>query len=423
MVVGRIDPVPSEQGPPVDVSGESLDLAVIARTLRRARNAFVLAAVAGAIAGGTGAVLLGKYESEGIYTLGAVAPIEMQGQPRLPQQQALQYEFTRGIGLQDFKTTYPKLDAENFRRFVARRQLESASVDRVLRLITAPRTRAEMLVPVYGATRADLRELGEQSKPVENLALAIQISYGASDPLEATKGAQLLGDFVGESLFTSQAAALVLKRREQYESQAVAVDNRLIKNRFAIETTGDKIKRLQVLRTEFPDLANSSSRQVVSVADGGARYLSPNAQLVGLESWMADLREEIATNERNRNVSRLLATYYRTAGELVNDNLLSRELLAALAKAIDTSFTSGGTDMELAEARNDATLDLYALRALRDQGFRFAAGPTGGWRDGSRIWKWALAGAVVAVLLVALVVLIATAVREETGPRTVSSGA
>jgi hypothetical protein len=410
----------------VDVNGESLDLTVIARTLRRARNAFVLTAVVGAIAGGTGAALLGKYESEGVYTLGAIAPIEVVSQARPNQQQALQalrYEFTRGIGLQDFKTTYPKLDSENFRRFVERRQLKSTSVDRMLKLITVPRSRAEMLVPVYGATRADLRELGEQSKPVENLALAIQISYAASDPLDATKGAQLLGDFVGESLFGSQAASLVMKRLEQHESRAVAVDNRLISNRFAIETTGDKIKLLQTLRTEFPDVANSAARQVVSVADGGARYLSPNAQLVGLESWMADLREEIATNERTRNVSRLLAAYYRKAGELANGNPLSQDLLAALAKAIDTSFTSGGTDMELAEARNEATLDFYALRALRDQGFRFAAGPTGGWRDGSRIWKWALASAVAAVLLVALVVLIAAAVRDGAAPRAVSSGA
>jgi hypothetical protein len=186
----------------------------------------------------------------------------------------------------------------------------------------------------------------------------------------------------------------------------------VIQTRFKLGTMGDKVNELQAVRHKFPGVTEGVARQVISVADGGARYLSPDAQLVGLESWMADLREEIATNERARNIAQVLAAYDRKVGELVSGSLSSDELLAAMAKSIDASFTSGGTDIELAEAKNDALLDLYALRALAEHGFRFAAGPSEGWRDTGRIWKAALAGAAIGLLLVALAVLLGQAIRD-----------
>ena len=408
------------------MSEEFLDLAAIARTLRRSRTVLAAGALVGAIVAGGATAWLSKYRSEGVYTLGSIVqsearpPAEAAALGRRPPQ-PIEYQFTKGITLQEFKTAYPQLDAEHFRHFLAKRGIApDGQAARLVRLITAPQSRTDLLAPVYGATRADLRELGDQSKPVENLALAIQIVYGASSPDDATKGTRILGDFVGEALFTSEAASLLTKRREQFESRQLTLDNRLMLARFSVGTTGDKIKQLQAIRREFPDVADSAGRQVVSVADGGARYLSPNAQLVGLESTLAALQEEIAMYERARNVSRLLAAHYAKALDLASGDLLSDQLIAALAKTIDTSFASGGTDIERAEARNDALLDLQALRALREQGLRFASGPTEGWRDASRIWKAAAAGAAIGLLLVALIVLVARAIRDDDPPEPAS---
>jgi hypothetical protein len=401
------------------MTADMLDLAALARILRRARLALVAGGLAGAVFGGVAAVSLWKYQSDGIYTLGAITAIEPLSESaadriRLPPTGFPKtYRFTNGIKLQDFKLAYPQLDSEKFRQFVSHvHAAPDTSLNRIVERLESPQSRAEMLSPVYGSTRADVRELGDQSKPVENLVLALQISFAASDRSQAAADTTLLGDFVGESLFASEAAALVARRLEQYGSEQLVLENELIRVRFAIGTTSDKIKQLQVLRHDFPDVGNGTSRQVVSVADGGARYLSPVAQLVGLESAMADLREEIAVNERKRNVARLLAKYYRDAGQLTRGSATSQEFFVSVEKLIKTSFSRDGSDVELAEARNHALLDFQALRALREQGFRFSSGPTGGFRDASRVWKTVAGGAVLGVLLVALVALVAQATRD-----------
>jgi hypothetical protein len=215
----------------------------------------------------------------------------------------------------------------------------------------------------------------------------------------------MVGEFVGQAVFDSQARGLVARRLEQYDSQKLAFDNDLIVHRFNIATTSEKVARLRALQREFPDAAGNT-RQVVSVAEGGSRYLTPSAQVVGLEATVTDLRQQIATTERWRRKADLLAAYYRSAQAAVDETADSRAVLKALAGLLDRSFPDNSKDDDtLREARNDAALDLYALRTLREQGLRFVSGPTPGWRDESRVWKTALGGGVAGIAIVALFVL------------------
>ncbi|HWG36051.1 MAG TPA: hypothetical protein VN650_17950 [Gemmatimonadaceae bacterium] len=394
------------------MTSEILDLAAIARILRRWRHMIGAGALAGAVIAGAAATWFVKYQSEGIYTLGIVTAVENRA---APSQFPKLYQFSKGIGIQDLKTEYPRLDSEHFRQYMDRRHVEqNRTLVRTLALLESTQSRSEVVSPLYGSTREDLRELGEQSKPAENLAIALHISLASRSPAEATSAANLVGEFVGETLFASQAARLITKRLEQYENQQLGYENELIKARFTIDTTKDKITALQTVRREFPDAIGNATRQVVSIADGGARYLSPGAQLVGMESTVADLRQEIAVNERAQNVARMLAGYYGKARQIAHESPSSSDLLGALEKSIDTLFVSQAPDSEAREARNDALLDLYALRALREQGLRFVSGPTDAWRDSSRIWKFALAGAALGALLVALSVLLLRATRDTT---------
>lgn len=393
------------------MTAETLDLAAIARTLTRARRAIAVAALAGAILAAGSAIVLVKYRSDGVYTLGAIGAVEVKAPaPQYPAR----YQLKRGFGAPDLKIEYPRLDGEHFRQFIDRRRIElNPTLAKTVRALDSPATRADFLAPVYGTTRADLRELGEQSNPGESRALALQISAYASDPGAAKDTANLLGEFAGESLFASQAELLIASRREQYQSQQLAYENDLLKSRFTIGATADKIKTLQALKREFPDAGASADRQVVSVADGGSRYLSLVTQLIGTESTVADMRQDMATSERSAMMARLLAGYYEKAQQTALEKPASRDLLDALQKLIDASFAAAPEDREgVREARNDAMLDLYALRALREQGLRFASGPTVGWRDPMRIAKVAIMGAIVGGLLVALIVLLRQAARD-----------
>ena len=390
---------------------DRFDVYAVVQTLRRAWPLLAGGAVAGALLAAAITWFALPYMSEGMYGLGAVVNRD----PVLPNQPTpwpkIQ-QYGKGLSLPELKTEYPRLDGDGFRRFLASRNVASdATLERVVRRLANPDTRPEILQPQYGSTRADLRELGEQAKPMENTALGMRIAVTSRNADAALRAARLVGEFVGQAVFDSQARGLVARRLEQYDSQKLAFDNDLIVHRFNITTTSEKVARLRALQREFPDAAGNT-RQVVSVAEGGSRYLTPSAQVVGLEATVTDLRQQIATTERWRRKADLLAAYYRSAQAAVDETADSRAVLKALAGLLDRSFPENNNNKDddtLREARNDAALDLYALRTLREQGLRFVSGPTPGWRDESRVWKTALGGGVAGIVIVALFVLAGTA--------------
>lgn len=389
---------------------ETLDLAALARILRRARLAIACAALAGALVAGGAALKLIKYRSDAVYTIGSIGLVEVR-QP-VPDSPA-HYQLKLGIAPPDMKIEYPRLDGEHFAQFIHARGIAmNATLAKMVRVLDSPGTRADLLAPIYGTTRADLRELGEQTNPGESRVIALQISAYATDPAAAKSAANVLGEFVGESLFASQVDLLISRRHAQYQSQQLTYENQLLKSRFTIGAIGDKIAALQALKREFPNAGLTANRQVVSVADGGARYLSPDTQLVGMGATVADMRQDIATSERSADIARLLADYYAKAPQIALEHPASREMLAGFDKLIDASFYGASKDHEGArEARNEAMLDLFAIRALRRQGLRFASGPTEGSRDSTRIWTMAIAGLVLGALVMAMLAILRQALR------------
>jgi hypothetical protein len=394
--------------PDAEQAGETLDLGLALRTLRASTRWIALGVVIGAIAGTAAGFALVRYQSEGVFGLGAVTARETgPNPPPYPRT----FQFSRGMGLQDFKTEYPRLDGERFRAFLeAHKTPVDGPLARIVRLLSNADTRAEILLPLYGTTRADLRELGESTKPTENLALAVRVAGSARDADESRRITTALGDFVRETVFATQAQGLVARRSEQYTAQRLGYENDLISTRFTIGTVNDKIKRLRELRAEFPE-ASTGGRQVVSIQDGGARFLSPSTQIVGMEATVADLRGDLATIDRKRAKSELLATFFRAAQPLVADEADSAVVLDRLGKLLTTQFGQAGQDEVAREARNDAELDIFALSTLRTEGLRFVAGPVPGLRDDMRVARYAILCALAGGLLAMLVVLLRQASR------------
>ena len=385
------------------MSDEYLDISAVTRSISRARIPIVIGLIAGVIVGALASIYLVPYRSEAIYTIGVIRSASGQaGESGIPQDpNSLGVGW--GMSVEAFKIAYSTLDRAGFRHYLEHRRDEDARRSaEIARMLASPGARSRALVPIYGTTRADLRELGESSSPKENLAIAVQVTVSDRSADEATRKVAIVGDFIGEAIFAEQAEALIRNRLGKYETTRIASENRLLDENFLIGTTGQKIARLQELRREVAGSRMADTRQIVSVGDGGAHYLPPVTQLVGAESALADLRETIAREERTRDVAALLATYYRNAQRAIAEASDSESVLASLSSLSASSFAQGGTEGELSEARNMAALDLNMLRALRTRYLRFASGPTEGWRDPNRVWKYSAAGAAIGALLVAL---------------------
>lgn len=345
-----------------------IDLDLYFLEIRRRLPSILALSVAAALVAAGVYAFLAPHRAEGTYTIGTLEFIEKKKPP---------LQFQRGIPPQEFKVIAPRFDGKAFEAYAARLPAaDAAVVDRVKRALSNEDRRRDLLSPVYGTTRGDLRELGESAKPQENAVLGLRISHAARDRELARRVVETAGDFVGDTVFRNALRDVMLFRMRESEAERLLAENVLINARFAskqLETKGEALERL---RSSFPELARMQPQQVVSVAEGGARYLAPSVQVVGVESEIAENREKIGKSERTMKKGELQHAYYRKALALLDEPTASPMLLETLTRTIETSFPAADDpDGIRAEARNEALLELGSITALRRRGLQFVADP------------------------------------------------
>jgi hypothetical protein len=378
-----------------------IDLDLYAASVRRHLVPLLTASIAAGLVVAAAFAILASHRAEGTYTVGSLEFAEKKEPP---------LQFQRGIPPQEFKTVAPRFDAKAFAAYAARvPQMDRVAMERVQRALSNEERRRDLLVPVYGTTRGDLRELGESAKPQENAVLGLRIGHSARDGDLALRVVEITGNFVGDVVFRAALRDVVLFRVRQAEAERLLAENTLINARFATKQLETKGRSLEKLRGEFPELARGTPQQVISVAEGGARYLAPSIQVVGVESMMAEQREKIGKSERTMRKGELQQAYYRKVLALLAEPIGSDELLNALARTIDAAFAGNpDTDGIHAEARNEALLELGAITALRTRGLQFVVDPAVAEREPMQIFSLG-ALAALAVLGAGLLVLLAQA--------------
>jgi hypothetical protein len=138
------------------------------------------------------------------------------------------------------------------------------------------------------------------------------------------------------------------------------------------------MKDIRAILSNYPESAKMESRQLVSVQEGGSRFLAPVTQLVGIESALADLRRDLAELQRTKDKLSLRAEYFsRSFNELIENVKQGEKLFLMLKKIKDDSFA--GKDLnkdEVKEVFNDLSIDLQTFDFTFFQNSRFISGPT-----------------------------------------------
>jgi hypothetical protein len=391
-----------------------LDLDDLVRTLRRRALPLLGAAVAaGALAAG-GLAFLGKERAEA--TIG-LASIEFDTKKAVPygDGKTATLLLTRGIAPPEFKTLAPRFDAAAFAEFAARRGSVDAGLrERIDRELSIEERRRDLLAPVYGSTRNDLRELGESAKPQENAVLGVRVGYGSRDRERAKNVVALVGEFVGDTTFLTAVREVVAIRVRDFEASRLVSENALINARFTIGQLENRGRTLEKLRAAHPELGKGAPQQVVSVAEGGSRYLSPAAQVVGVESTLAEYRERVAFADRQARKAAAQLDYYRRVEDILAAKPGPAALIAQMRKQLTASFPAGADpDGAIAEGRNEVLLDLVQIAGLHERGLRWIADPAILEREPAALVKAGLAAAIA--VLVAGVGLVLAAVWWRSG--------
>lgn len=316
-----------------------------------------------------GALYLSKYKSEGFLQFGGAIPLPKQMNER---------DLNPGILLGDYKRYAAAFsNSGRFSEFVAQNKLEDTPGIGGLRQAFGSRDSvAAMVQPVFPFTKLDAKELMEQPKDSSNNVIGLHINYSAASPVVAQQMVGLLGRYTMDSImYLIYSDALRFKHTE-ITAKILKLDNDIIDNKEKLEAYRRKGEALRKIVGRYPEAASQSARQVVSVTEDNARYLSPSTHLMSSEVETSMANEAIHKARRDQQQSMLLREYYDSAKVFLEGTKSGEAILRGLEPVKEKVFKNKDLNDEvIKEVYNTISIDNQNAISLYLEKSRFIAGP------------------------------------------------
>lgn len=342
--------------------------------LRAARKWIAAATIAAMVIGVSGALYIAQYRSEGFLQFGGQIP-------QVPEtlEREVKKETGAGIVLADYKryatifNTSERLDS-----FLQTNKLQGvAGIGGLRKALSTGDGISRMVEPVFSFTKVDAKELMEQPKDGGNNVIGLRISYAADTPENAQRMVGLLGRYAIDSIIYSDYSDLLRFKHIEISSKVTRLDNEIITMNERLEMYRRKGEVLKKIVSNYPEAANKSAAQVISVTEDSARYLSPVTHLMSGEVEALTTSERIIRLKREQAQNLLLRDYYDKAKSLLDNNLAGEALLRGLESVKESVFKGKDLDNEVVkEVYNMITIDNQRAINLYLGKTRFIAGPT-----------------------------------------------
>jgi hypothetical protein len=235
------------------------------------------------------------------------------------------------------------------------------------RLITQARSGAfweKVATPVVPITRKDTKEIGDLKDGLTTNLIGLELKADAGEPETAEAMVLLLGNFYANALLRERIRGWIVSGQGESRTRQKTLRADTISTQLEIDSTRRRITALESIVAHYPEASRMEGRQVVSVAEGGDRFLPPTAQLVAAESQVSRLQESILRNERRVRQLDLLAAYYERADAVFKSELVTPKLIQELQALADSTFTGSDSEAEWSREtrlRTEATVAGFAV--------------------------------------------------------------
>jgi hypothetical protein len=289
-------------------------------------------------------------------------------------------------GRLDVSNAKPAIDLATFRRvsasyradstikaYVDARQAGSAAAARLLALARQADFFDRALTPVLPYNRRDLKEFGELKTPPAPTLVGVDITLKARDEALARQTLELLGDYLVSAVMREQLRSWVLAGRAETVGQLKATQAEIVNAGMQIQQLEQRVADTKQIITRYPEAARMDVRQVVNVAEGGERFLSPLAQLVSFESGISQERIRLARLQRTLAQKDLLAKFFDRAEAEIDANAEIGSATTALRRLAEGVFSAADSSQDwvqqsslLVSAELDAAQVAIGQFGLRD---------------------------------------------------------
>lgn len=315
------------------------------------------------------------YRSEGFYQLGNP---EKRIEKNIGKE--AQVKNLIGIPIPIFKKTAPRFFNPN-RFYLFASKERSFSKKELSKIKNNFQTAADInkwILPVYAFSKGDMRELVEMPKDESNSVIGLELSYETDSPRKVYYYVRFFGKYVRDCLLYVSLYGYIKNEYNLVLSQLNENENNIIGQQFALLQNTKKMLDIKSILTKYPEAAKIENRQVVSVQEGGFRFLGPVTQLVGIESALADQRRDLAELERKKEMIIVKREYFSKCDDALNKIKRHGELLFSQLKSIkyevfkNKDFNKG----TVKEVFNCLNIDLQTFDLAFFTNCRFISGPT-----------------------------------------------
>ncbi len=235
---------------------------------------------------------------------------------------------------------------------------------------------AQWIEPEYAYSKKELKDLAQNMRDFKNFVLGVQIIGEQTTPENARAVVAVLGEFIKDSILYGKLREYIGNQLNKSKTKAKKYDNLIINDELKLRQLTMKRSHMEELLKKYPQAKAMQNRELFSIPGSGERYLPPLAQIVGIESHIADIKENLAQNQRKKQAADLKLLFFLEIKKRLTADMFGEPLLTKCIKLTDTFFDKEDVPGDvIREVRNDLAVDFDNIAAFKDV-MRFISGPT-----------------------------------------------
>lgn len=199
----------------------------------------------------------------------------------------------------------------------------------------------------------------------------------ASSGAEAAARLQLLSEFVIDEMLKQTLTSELRSKRMAALSERQSIDNKLIGTNQNLRELATRLVDTRKIADRYPEAARLNDRQLLTTTGETGRFLSPMAQIIGLESDIAAVKTTQEQLKRREKANTIAISFYEDLNKKLPINPTGEQLLDGFMAEIKSYFgPTPPVDDVAREIYND---QLLLVQSVRSEGLvapRFTSGPT-----------------------------------------------
>jgi LPS O-antigen subunit length determinant protein (WzzB/FepE family) len=285
------------------------------------------------------------------------------------------------VSMPDYKKYASQFtNLQHFLQFVKKKiknkELGDLKLDDIRQNIGTSEDLGQWIEPEYAYSKKELKDLAQSMKELKNFVLGVQLIGEQAAPEKARAVAAVIGEFIKDSILYGKLRDYIGDQLNKSKTKAKKYDNLIINDEFKLQQLTMKRSHMEEFLKKYPQAKAMQGRELFSLLGSGERYLSPLAQIVGIESHIADIKENLAQNQRNKQVADLKLLFFLEIKKRLDGDMFGEPLFTQCIKLTDTFFDKEDFPGDVTrEVRNDLAVDFDNIAAFKEV-MQFISGPT-----------------------------------------------